>query len=163
MTMQTDVLVSQPLGSDNTFKAQNGDVIGRCRIKAIYGTSGVSAGAVVIYDGASTAGTCLMTVSTPKAADQGTYAAQYELGEMYFRGKGAPQDTMEAYKWVSLAAFIVSGDEWRKYLKSNAITPQMIEDARQLYTKVRNSLSTQLTAQQIAEAQRFVREWKPKQ
>lgn len=73
MTMQTDVLVSQPLGADNTFKDQAGNVIGRCRIKAIYGTSGAAAGTVVIYDGASAAGACLMTVSTPSAANQGTF------------------------------------------------------------------------------------------
>lgn len=71
--MQTDVKVSQPLGSDNTFKAQSGAVIGRCRIKAIYGTSGAAAGTVVMYDGASTAGTALMTISTPTAANQGTF------------------------------------------------------------------------------------------
>ena len=73
MGMQTDVLVSQPLGADNTFKDQAGNAIGRCRIKAIYGTSGAAAGTVVIYDGTSTAGKCLMTVSTPTAADQGTF------------------------------------------------------------------------------------------
>lgn len=71
--MQTDVKVSQPLGSDNTFKDQAGNAIGRCRIKAVYGTAAAAAGTVVIYDGASAAGTCLMTISTPKAADQGTY------------------------------------------------------------------------------------------
>lgn len=71
--MQTDVLVSQPLGSSNTFKDQAGSVIGRCRIKAIYGTSAAAAGTVVIYDGASSSGTPLMTVSTPTAANQGTY------------------------------------------------------------------------------------------
>jgi hypothetical protein len=71
--MQTDVLVSQPLGADNTFKDQAGNAIGRCRIKAIYGTSGALAGTVVIYDGSSAAGTCLMTISTPTAANQGTY------------------------------------------------------------------------------------------
>ena len=73
MTMQTDVLVSQPLGASNTFKNQAGGAIGRCRIKAIYGTSGSAAGTVVIYDGTSTAGPCLMTISTPSAADQGTF------------------------------------------------------------------------------------------
>lgn len=73
MGMQTDVLVSQPLGSSNTFKDQAGNAIGRCRIKAIYGTSGAAAGTVVIYDGASSSGTCLMTISTPIASNQGTY------------------------------------------------------------------------------------------
>jgi hypothetical protein len=73
MGMQKDVLVSQPLGSSNTFKNQAGNAIGRCRIKAIYGTSGAAAGTVVIYDGSSAAGNCLMTVSTPIASNQGTF------------------------------------------------------------------------------------------
>lgn len=71
--MQTDVLVSQPLGSSNTLKTQSGAAIGRCRIKAIYGTSGAAAGTVVLYDGTSASDPCLMTVSTPTAANQGTY------------------------------------------------------------------------------------------
>ena len=33
--MQTDVLLTQPLGSSNTFKTQSGAVLGPCRIKAI--------------------------------------------------------------------------------------------------------------------------------
>lgn len=71
--MQTDVLVSQPLGSTNTFKDQAGNAIKRCRIKAIYGTSGAAAGTVVIYDGTANTDPCLMTISTPSAANQGTY------------------------------------------------------------------------------------------
>lgn len=71
--MQTDVLVTQPLGSSNTFKTQQGDVLGPCRIKAIYGTSAAAAGAVVLYDGSNANGFPLATVSTPTAANQGTY------------------------------------------------------------------------------------------
>lgn len=73
MTMQTDVLLTQPLGSSNTFKAQSGAVLGPCRIKAIYGTSAVAAGTVVLYDGATSDGYPLGTISTPTAANQGTY------------------------------------------------------------------------------------------
>jgi hypothetical protein len=73
MTMQTDVLMTQPLGSSNTFKQQNASVLGPCRIKAIYGTSGAAAGTVVLYDGTSTSGKPLGTISTPAAASQGTY------------------------------------------------------------------------------------------
>lgn len=71
--MQTDVLLTQPLGTSNTFKTQSGAVLGGCRIKAIYGTSGAAAGTVVLYDGANTSGKPLGTISTPKAADQGTF------------------------------------------------------------------------------------------
>lgn len=73
MGMQTDVLLTQPLGSSNTFKMQNGNVLGSCRIKAIYGTSAAAAGTVVLYDGTSTGGSPIGTISTPTAANQGTY------------------------------------------------------------------------------------------
>lgn len=71
--MQTDVLVSQPLGATNTMKTQSGSVIGRCRIKAIYGTSAALAGTVTLYDGTADTDPCIMTVSTPTAANQGTF------------------------------------------------------------------------------------------
>jgi hypothetical protein len=71
--MQTDVLLTQPLGSSNTFKTQLGAVLGPCRIKAIYGTSAAAAGTLVLYDGTSDAGKPIGTISTPTAANQGTY------------------------------------------------------------------------------------------
>lgn len=73
MGMQTDVLLTQPLGTSNTFKMQSGSVLGGCRIKAIYGTSGASAGTVVLYDGSNTSGKAIGTISTPTAANQGTF------------------------------------------------------------------------------------------
>ena len=75
MGMQTDVLMTQPLGATvgNTFKQQNATVLGPCRIKAIYGTSAAAAGTVVLYDGASTAGKPIGTISTPTAASAGTF------------------------------------------------------------------------------------------
>jgi hypothetical protein len=73
--MQTDVLLTQPLGATagNTFKTQSGAVLGRCRIKAIYGTSAAAAGTVVLYDGSSDAGSPIGTISTPTAVNGGTY------------------------------------------------------------------------------------------
>ena len=73
MTMQTDVLLTQPLGTSNTFKTQSGAVLGPCRIKAIYGTSAAAAGTVVLYDGSNSSGKPIGTISTPTAANQGTY------------------------------------------------------------------------------------------
>lgn len=73
MGMQTDVLLTQPLGTSNTFKIQSGAVLGSCRIKAIYGTAAAAAGTVVLYDGASASASPIGTISTPKAADQGTF------------------------------------------------------------------------------------------
>ena len=71
--MQTDVLMTQPLGSSNTFKMQNGTVLGPCRIKAIYGTAAALAGTLVLYDGTDNTGKPIGTISTPTAANQGTY------------------------------------------------------------------------------------------
>ena len=71
--MQTDVLLTQPLGTSNTFKTQSGAVLATCRIKAIYGTSGAAAGSVVLYDGTSASGKAIGTISTPTAANAGTY------------------------------------------------------------------------------------------
>ena len=71
--MQTDVLLTQPLGSSNTFKTQSGAVLGPCRIKAIYGTSAAAAGTLVLYDGTDNTGKPIGTISTPTAANQGTY------------------------------------------------------------------------------------------
>lgn len=73
MGMQTDVLLTQPLGTSNTFKTQSGAVLGGCRIKAIYGTSAAAAGTVVLYDGSDNTGKPIGTISTPTAANQGTY------------------------------------------------------------------------------------------
>ncbi len=39
---------------------------------------------------------------SPLAA-KGHRAAQYNLGRMYARGEGVPQDVVEAYKWFFLA------------------------------------------------------------
>ena len=73
MGMQTDVLLTQPLGTSNTFKTQSGAVLSGCRIKAIYGTSAAAAGSLVLYDGTSTAGKPIGTISTPTALNGGTY------------------------------------------------------------------------------------------
>ncbi len=73
--MQTDVSITQPLGATvgNTFKTQSGAVLGPTRIKAIYGTSAAAAGTVVLYDGTSTSAPPICTISTPTAANGGTY------------------------------------------------------------------------------------------
>jgi TPR repeat protein len=39
-----------------------------------------------------------------EAADQGYAFAQYNLGLCYWKGEGVPQDDLEAYVWLSLAA-----------------------------------------------------------
>ena len=38
------------------------------------------------------------------AAEQGTAAAQFNLGLMYANGKGVPKDDVTAYAWLNIAA-----------------------------------------------------------
>jgi len=74
-----------------------------------------------------------------KAADQGNARGQYNLGSAYQRGAGVPKDDVMAYMWWSLAA--VSGDD----------------DGR----KSVEIISERMTKDQIAEARRLSKEWKP--
>src|ERR1035437_373053 len=67
-----------------------------------------------------------------KAAEQNESAAQYNLANCYARGNGVPIDYVEAYKWWNLAA------------------AQGNEDAK----KGRNIIASEMTPEQIAEAQR---------
>ena len=80
-----------------------------------------------------------------KAAEQGFTLAQYILGYMYYDGEGVPQDYVLAYMWINLAA-------------SNSTE----EDVREQSSKMRDELEKNMTPEQIAEAQRRSREWKPK-
>ena len=73
------------------------------------------------------------------AADQGSRLAQGQLGRMYQKGEGVPQDYVLAYKWYNLAA-----------VRWNA------------YALARDAIAANMTAAQITEAQRLAREWKPK-
>jgi hypothetical protein len=74
-----------------------------------------------------------------KSADQGYADAQDNLGTMYANGLGVPKDYVQAYMWFSLAASA-----------GNHKAPSKREIAKGF-----------MTADQIAEAQRLAREWKP--
>jgi hypothetical protein len=70
-----------------------------------------------------------------RAAEQGIARAQFNLGVLYGQGQGVAQDHVEAYKWMSLAA--------------------ALEES----AAARDRLAQQMTAAQIAEAERRAREW----
>ncbi len=74
-----------------------------------------------------------------KAAEQGNARAQFALGVCYANGEGVAKDYVAAYKWINLA--LAQGDELAK---------------QHLPT-----LEDRMTAEQIAEAQRLTREFKP--
>ena len=74
------------------------------------------------------------------AADQGDANGQFQLGRMYVTGEGVPQDYVQAHMRFNLAA---------------------AQTSRKEYVKARDSVAEKITADQIAEAQRLAREWKP--
>ncbi len=75
-----------------------------------------------------------------QSAEQGFAQAQYNLGYMYYKGEGVSQDYIAAHTFFDLAA--AKGHK----------------DARE----TRDRLAATMTADQIAEAQRRARAWKPK-
>ena len=81
------------------------------------------------------------------AADQGDAGAQYNLGIMYSEGQGVAHDLVKAHMWFNLAAsrFPASKTEYRDSAIQN-----------------RDLAASRLTPAQLAEAQKLVREWKPK-
>jgi TPR repeat protein len=81
--------------------------------------------------------------SLRKLAGQGDAEAQSRLGSMYYQGQGVPPDQVQAHKWLTLATITFTN----KPERDQAI-------------KVRNSVATQMTPAQIAEAQKVAREWK---
>ncbi len=83
-----------------------------------------------------------------RAAEQGDAVAQFQLGHMYHEGEGwgGPQDYIQAHMWFNLAAAnLPTGEEFR----DRAV-------------EARNNVEELMTPEQIAEAQRLAREWKPK-
>jgi uncharacterized protein len=76
-----------------------------------------------------------------KAAEQGDGDAQFALGDMYAAGQGVDRDYVQAYMWLTLSA-AGSMDKTRATRSCERIAREMI-------------------SQQIAEAERLAREWKP--
>ena len=82
-----------------------------------------------------------------KAADQGHAHAQSNLGRMYALGKGVPQDYVLAHMWFNLAISRFTASE---------------QEEREKTGKLRDITASTMTPDQIAEAQKLAREWKPK-
>lgn len=79
------------------------------------------------------------------AAERGDVAAQANLGTLYANGWGVARDDVLAHMWLNLA---VSGAQGRKF--------------RRGLTRRRDNVAQRLTPEQILEAQRLAREWRPK-
>ncbi len=78
-------------------------------------------------------------------AEQGYANAQYNLGVMYTKGEGVPQDYVQAHTWINLAASrTTTGKAGDHRLARDLLADRM------------------MTASQVAEAQRLAQEWQPK-
>jgi hypothetical protein len=79
-----------------------------------------------------------------KAADQNYPYAQEALGGLYLLGQGVPQDKVSAYMWMTLASGAPGAESSRD----------------ELAAKIKG-LAAKMTPQEITEAQRQAREWRP--
>jgi len=83
-----------------------------------------------------------------------------KLAYVYGEGRGgAPTDYTEAYKWYDIAAAIVGAKI--NELPVAASHSREKDNSDQLW--YRDQVAKHMTSEQIAEAQRLAREWKPEQ
>jgi hypothetical protein len=82
-----------------------------------------------------------------KAAEQGLPEAQYNLGIMYFAGLGVSKDYALAHMWLSLASSRFPASE---------------QGRREMAGNQRDFAASKMAPDQIAQAQKLAREWKPK-
>jgi uncharacterized protein len=75
-----------------------------------------------------------------RAADQGFASAQWMLSSMYATGSGVPKDYVQAHMWCNVSAAQGFGAA----------------------TYCRADLERAMTPEQVAEAQKLARNWKPK-
>ena len=107
------------------------------------------------------------------AAEQGIAFAQYNLGGMYRKGRGVPQDNAEAVKWWRLAAEQGHDDAQYNlggmYLNGKGVPHDYIQ--AHMWSSLaaaksnengrinRDIIAKKMTLAQMAEAQRLAREW----
>jgi uncharacterized protein len=98
------------------------------------------------------------------AADQGDAAAQFRLGLMYSEGHGMPQDHAEAAEWYQRAANErYAQAQYNLGLLNLAAVHFPASDTRNRNAALnsRDVVARKLTREQLAEAQKLAREWKP--
>ena len=114
-------------------------------------------------------------------AEQGDADAQFNLGFMYFLGEAIPLDYKEAFRWYrasavqgnssaqgSLGAMYRAGlglpqDYILAHMWYNlAVANSELDQERNIWAKNRDATAKKMTSEQLAEAQRLAREWKPK-
>ena len=94
-----------------------------------------------------------------RAAERGSAAAQIKLAHLYEGRGGIPTDYTQAYKWYDIAAAIAGAKI--DALPVAASHNGEKDNSDQLW--YRDQVAKHMTSEQIAEAQRLAREWKPEQ
>ena len=109
-------------------------------------------------------------------AEQGIAGAQYNLGLMYHKGQGVPQDYQEAAQWCRLAAEqghagaqVLLGTMYhlgqgvpRDDVLAHMWVTLAAAHGIEIAVKWRDLFEKSMTPSQLAEAQRLAREWKAK-
>jgi hypothetical protein len=111
-----------------------------------------------------------------KAGEQGEPKAQFAVGVIYFKGLGMPKNLDEAFKWYRRAAnqglSVAQYNLGAMYAKGQAVTQDVVT-AHMLYslaaatgTKAagvaKDQLAKSMSADQLAQAEKMVKDWKPK-
>jgi len=110
------------------------------------------------------------------SAEQGNADAQFRLGTIYYEGLEVPKDYKEAGKWFRLSAEQENSDaqymlgwmyfEGQGFPKDYVLTHMWMNlaasNGNESAVKGRNIIEKRISPQQIVEAQRLVRNWKPK-
>jgi uncharacterized protein len=161
--MAISMAVAQPLG-DTVRRAEQGDAYAQNILGNRY-----NYGLGVMQDHAEGARWYR------KAADQGYAISQNNLGLMYLNGEGVPQDHAEAVRWFRKAAEqgLAQAQGWLGYMyyfgrgvpQDNVLAHMWFDlsaaQGIQNTLQSRDAIARQMTPDQIAEAQRLAREWKP--
>lgn len=80
-----------------------------------------------------------------KSADRGFYTGILKVANMYGKGQGVPRDLVQSYLWFSIAELRAPKDGSDRYE----------------LPIVRDKLASQITKEQVAEADRKAKTWKP--
>jgi TPR repeat protein len=109
------------------------------------------------------------------AAEQGDAAAQYNVGVMYAKGQGVPQDFTEAVRWYRLAAaqgiataqynlgaLYANGQGVpQDYVQAHMWLSLATEQGDKMASDARDLVAAKMSSAQIEKAKRLAREWKP--
>ena len=91
------------------------------------------------------------------AAEMGNTAGQFNLGQMYFHGRGVSINRVQAHKWCNLSAS-VRDNRYEDDHKGGSVMSETLKSS----IECRESAASGMSIEEINEAQRLAAEWKPK-